>query len=256
VTSINNDVPGPWRLGVANTAQSGASVAEYGTYQYDCTLPNTSGPCGETPGSDAWGKSGQVKRMRDELRARSGSWNVVSVTGGANDAQFEPVLTEYYLGHIVSTFGEDWGRPWAEFDPPRCPDTNQVYNAAVSRKDQISGALTGIFRMAKQVSPGVRIVDTLYPYVMNNADDYNRCWANHDGGKGAKATVNYIDGLHTAIVAPNVVRLDLRTVFGNFPIAGPSNTMLQLERHFGYPHVSDVGQNRMAAKAALKLGRS
>ena len=89
-----------------------------------------------TPGSDAWAKAGQIKKMQDALLTHQGSWNVVSATRGANDAEFAEQLAEFYAGYRVK-YGNFQGRPWAIQDADVCPDTDDVYTTALSRKDHI-----------------------------------------------------------------------------------------------------------------------
>jgi hypothetical protein len=216
-------------------ARSSASVAQFS--KNDPPTPDCPG-CGE------------IAEMHDALVPVAGSWNVVSLNGGADDAKFSRALYDYYLLYSVPSPYPWDGRPWAVTQWSQCPDTNSVYLRATSptTADAVVTGLRKAVNSARTISPGIRVVDMNYPYVV--ARD-NVCASDHGDWQGANSTVDALSDLHDTAMrgVPGVYRLDLRDLFG----AENPLPMMQLTRYYGYPHVNGTGQTRIAERAVEEL---
>jgi hypothetical protein len=245
-------VPDAWRMQNYNVGKSGANAADY-------LRPAEPGCIG----------CGEQDRAIDRLQLAQSSWNVLSVGGGANDARFADVLKVYYkadgvrdlfgrnaLASWVGGIGQRTGKPWAVSVARQCPNTKVVAEAAWETRGEVAWALTEVMRNALDKSPGLRIVDINYPYVVPAS---NPCFDAPFGtgtfgtGTGARAIADELDKTHAQAVAKldqayrdAVHRIDLRELFGS---ANPL-PWIQLTRYYGFPHVNSSGQDRIATKAA------
>jgi len=84
--NIRLKVPGEWSMSSDMLAKSGAKASQFAS-------------------------AGQIAAMQSDIETHSGSWNVVSFTGGANDANLGGILRSYYLSHHHSTFGKRRDEP-------------------------------------------------------------------------------------------------------------------------------------------------
>ena len=263
VIEINKQLPSGadrWRLTPVNLAKSGAPVAEYGNFRYDGTLT-------DEPRTAAWRSSGQAAGLGVALRDHAGSWNVVSITGGANDARFADVLKEYYKRSFEVLGGVE---PWAVFDRSACPRLEPLFANLQERKSRIMDALTSLADIARTASTGVRILDVRYPYVEDRRPASGQgCFGNPNPVRpsGSGGAVALLNDLHRKAFAgtAGVKTLDLVANFGEAPIttapatgcdpAGPDpSSYIQLRRFYGYPHPNGIGQGRIAQAAAELLG--
>ena len=106
----------------------------------------------------------EVTLMQQFLAQYPGSWNVVSLTGGADDGPytFVDALTKWYeLGQLR--------RQWSKIPPwvsayPVCPDSDSAYaafNKPNVQADILSG-LQNVVNTAQSTSHGTRIVGSPY----------------------------------------------------------------------------------------------
>jgi hypothetical protein len=192
-----------------------------------------------------FGKDGQLAAMRDAIETHAGSWNVVSFTGGADDANFSAALRSYY-GHHPQ------GKPWAvsAWSRANCPDSDSVYARAIAAAPGIRSALKKVMSTASASSASTRFVDVGYPYVVPKG---NVCGTNHRTGSGtwygSNTVVDFLDTLHRRLSAPGLVHVDLRSQFNR----SAKLSDLQLTRYYGYPHPDASGQNLIAGLAAAAV---
>jgi hypothetical protein len=192
--------------------------------------------------------STQAPQMVDDLTQGQNSWNVVSVSGGANDINFGDTLEAYYKSSFFLTFGTP---PWALLHggPEVCPDTSALYKTAVDDSGTITGNLEYLLASARSADPNSRLVDLYYPYIVNSD---NTCSANSTDGDGstfygAQADIDELDSTHVAADATqsDVQSIDLRQVFGNNPLG-----YIQQTYFYGYPHANASGQEVIGRIAA------
>jgi hypothetical protein len=92
-------VPDAWKMQNDNVGISDAKAVDY---------PKPGPPRSDCPGC------GELDLARDGLQLGSRSWNVLSVSGGANDAHFREVLEAYYgQGLVRDLFGSPSVCGWA-----------------------------------------------------------------------------------------------------------------------------------------------
>jgi hypothetical protein len=228
-------VPSLWRMQPIVTAISGEPASSYSLPYHD-SFP-------------------QATLMTQALSKLAGSWDVLSLTGGANDIDFAGVLRNWYVTHR-------FGKPWES--APRannsvsaaqaCPDSNALYRKIGRLGPSIVTALQSVIDSAQATSTSVRVIDLKYPYLMATgggcANDYyalrlGRVRRGVAHWYGATATIDRLDSLHDSLQAKSLRRIDLRGSFGSQPLG-----KLQLNRFYGYPHPSDLGQADIAAAAA------
>lgn len=245
VDSYNTSLHAPtdpvtgWSYGLDLVAYSGASTASFGTYNV-------------TPGTDAWASgTTQSYSIRKDLYTRYDSWNIVSMTGGANDTNWVTELSNYYHGH----FGIGATAPWAVSGTNPavdCPNSQSVY--AWLKAAQLDGQtldahiranLQGIVTVTNRFSPSTRILNVGYPYVLNSG---NVCLADSGTWHGSKSVTDDLNANHTAITGTNVHYINLATAFGVNPL-----TYIQLRRLYGYPHPVDTGQTLIATTVVSNL---
>jgi Glycine rich protein len=209
-------------------------------------------------------EANQVGSMENALGQHAGSWNVVSVSGGADDGKytFATAVQDWYELAIAS--GNIRTGVWlASSTNIGCPDENDVYRTARSQRSDIGRNLASVLAQAAQKSPGTRLLDLYYPYILKSGDG---CAKGSLGVKhGATATINMLDAAHDDVPkvlkemdasAGPVIQLDLRdpaTIFGS---AKNPLSLMQRIAYFGYPHPTATGQQDIAdmAVAALTKG--
>jgi hypothetical protein len=224
---LNQDVPVEWGYRVLLVAASGTTTTQMLT-------------------------SGQFDSAAKAVAAKGSTWSIVSLTGGANNGDFGAALQGFYL----KNFPGELIAPWNAQKLLSCPDSESVYRRIISQTPTIQSDIGKMLAKVRSSSPTVRFIDVLYPYVLKST---NVCSLDHqiyDPGTSAYKTWHgggsVIDKLalvhKSTLVGSDVVRVDLRAVFGADPL---SNT--QLTRYFGYPHPSSSGQNLIASSAVKAL---
>lgn len=185
--------------------------------------------------------SGEVPNMETKLTAHHGSWNIVSVTGGANDIAFVDELAAFYKANLFNNL-----EPWSITNVKQCVDTQSIWNKLQQLSASIKGNLNRIVADAVLSDQNVRVVDVDYPYVM---DKSNVCSPNRmvkQGKKtvlvhGSTSVVDGIDSLHNQLTGSRIVHIDLRTLFSTSPLGD-----IQLDALYGYPHPNATGQQAIA----------
>jgi len=230
------NVPADWQMTTDVTAQSGAATTAFA--------------------------AGQVPRMTGDLKARSSSWNVVSVSGGADDGSFVfyNAIKAWYTYAILGGYVHQGVWAASAFRGPGCPDTQRVYATARAQRSGITKDLASVLAQAAQVSPAARLIDLYYPYVLPQADS---CAENSIlGGHGATAVVNMLDSAHDQVPATvsqqdpeagPVIQLDLRDPASLFGSPADPRALLQLTAYYGYPHPTSAGQSDIAIMAVGAL---
>jgi len=185
------------------------------------------------------------------LQGHSNSWNIVALSGGANDADFASALTAFYNAHTPQNLIFPLA-PWAVKTWSDCPNTEAVYNRALGQQAAITANLRELMQRARDASNGaVRFVDMLYPYTLKadnvcnvdtplvNPDDPSSALTWH----GAKSTVDTLDAMHLSVDSGynDVTVVDLRTNFNANPLL-----LIQQTRNYGYPHPNDSGQDKIS----------
>jgi hypothetical protein len=218
VQEFNGGIPSQWRIKMSLAAKSGAKAVDFGNSAF-------------TPGTNNWASLGtQAAQVASALYGRRDSWNVVSVDGGANDADFSSTLAQFYFGDPLAV--PPWGVTTLT-PATHCPDTDSVYGNAVANRSDIRDALQGIADMAEAKSPSTHVLSVGYPYVLNNTNDCH----NDDGGwKGEASVISELNSNATSVNGSNVQYLSLASLFGSTPV---SSGYIQLTRYYGYPHPSD-----------------
>jgi len=94
------------------------------------------------------------------------------VTGGANDSSWSDKLRDFYIANFLTD-----GKPWAVTDPAYCPNSQSVLDSlsATAPNGQtvnhnITANLQNVVTVAKTESPGVRVLNVNYPYVIDQAN--------------------------------------------------------------------------------------
>jgi NHL repeat len=223
---LNQDVPIAWRYRVLVVAQSGATTQEMLA-------------------------QGQIDAATQAVAARGQTWSIISMTGGANNADFGLALKGFYAAHPTGNT-----KPWSASKLSDCPDTQSLYLRALAQSDDIRHDLAEIVARGRAASQSVRFVDMLYPYVLKAG---NICNTNHQVSTpsdptnfatrhGAASVIDVLDELHLELNGAGIVHVDLRPIFG----ANPLN-QTQLTRYYGYPHPAGNGQDKMAMAAIKAL---
>jgi hypothetical protein len=201
----------------------------------------------------------QAMTMTVDLTNRRHSWNVVSIDGGANDIQFGAFLAAWYASNATAGIPGPWAVAQTITTPAGarqvCPRTDLLYSVLQPLASTITANLQGVIDSAVAASPGARIVDISYPYTMDTTSPCARSYSKtilgiRDTFQGATALVNSLDSIHTALTAPALYRVDLRTSLG---LGTTPLGYIQRTRIYGYPHPSAPGQARIAALAALRV---
>jgi hypothetical protein len=211
-------------------------------------------------------RTGQIPGMKVSLLAHPGSWNVVSVSGGADDGKFtfDDAIQNWYEIALLS--GQLRRGVWtANASSPGCPDTDDLYATARAQRTNVRDSLAAVLIQAVKTSPGVRLLDLYYPYVLPHsafcAGDHSILGESH----GTTAVVNMLDSAHDGVPAevhsavPSagpVYQLDLRDPSESFGAHTDPRDLLQETAYFGYPHPSATGQFLIAGMASLDLSGS
>ncbi len=193
-----------------------------------------------------WNNSGgQIDNMISDIESHFGSWNVVSFTGGADDANLGGIFTKWYLNNPNT-------EPWTvgSWSPSSCPDSNAFYNNVKTAASSIKSAIKNMIATASATGTSTRFVDVEYPYIVATG---NVCGVNHSTSTGtwigSNAAVNYLDSLQASIKAPGLVYVNLRNHFDTSALLSD----LQLTTLFGYPHPDTTGQKLIAKLAAAAV---
>lgn len=223
-------VPEPWRMKPQVIARSGTAAQDFDKVQseYD---------------------HGQSALMTSLLTEVSPSWNVVSVTGGADDGNytFASALREYYKeaagdsGFLGTGLGKRAPEPW-KAKWPDCPNIEGIYQNVGRELPGIRASLQGLLERAHATSPGVRTVDLGYPYVLPT--DHS-CAQNHGSSHGATATIDLLDEMHLSIGHVGDHHVDSRGLL--------AFDDLQKTLYLGYPHAGQSGQDKVAEAAVAAL---
>jgi hypothetical protein len=227
-------VPRIWRMTPNVIARSGALAKDFAS----------SGPA-----TDACTGCGEIDALKASLANFPGTWNVVSITGGANDVDFAGTLEVWYREQLFLAL-KPGAKPWAQTKRSNCPDTEGIYGRTLATSAAVTTALKNVVSVAKQASPTVRIVDVNYPYVMPNT---NVCYPdrrNPDGmSRGIKSIIDQLATEHLSVNDSRLVHINLRSAFT------PSSPLMfiQLTRYYGYPHPNNDGQDRIAGRAVTTL---
>ena len=232
----NLDVPTEWHMGWQDVGVSGMQA--------------------ENLAKGSKQNPSEVTLMQQFLTQYPGSWNVVSLTGGADDGPytFVDALTKWYaLG-----LGALWSKtpPWVSAYPV-CPDSNSAYAAFTKPNVQaaILNGLQNVVKTAQLTSHGTRIVDVNYPDILPAG---NSCAVDHTvagrGGHpptiwhGANDGVDVLATIHLRLSGPGITHVDLRPAF-NFDD-------IQHTLYLGYPHPNVNGQALIATLASnAAMGR-
>lgn len=224
---LNRDVPAEWRYSVAIVAQSGVSTGQML-------------------------EQGQLDRALAGFSAHAGAWNILSITGGADNVPFNKTLEKFYSDHILGK-----PKPWDVKTWKDCPDVNALYAAVLSEKSNITSDLIRALDMIRTQAPSARIVDVTYPYVLksDNVCAINRVVPIDPSDltqtavwHGTTDVIDALDSTHAVVAGTDILKVDLRSVFGTNPLPE-----LQLTRYFGYPHADASGQRKTAAQAVKML---
>lgn len=229
-------VPPEWRMTPRIIAQSGATTDAMAT--------------------------GHLTDAAQELGQHLNSWNIASVTGGADDADFAGPPFVNYEKDVLS------GKLPALndiIDPQQCPDQpanpgdsgdpssllTVVLEAANQEQSTIAGNLATIFTNLRDTDPNIRIVDVTYPYVV---DKSSACFSTSPGIQGI---IDTLDAAHAQAdqSVSGVLPVDLRTVFGSSPVSsGLINVAGEyLATTLNYPHPTGTGQQAIAKAAAQAI---
>ncbi len=243
----NLHIPTAWKITPDVIAISGKPTTEFGA-------------SGASPGSTAWAGQNQAGQLSVALYGRYNSWNIMSMTGGANDKtdgqkNFKDILADWYatLPGINLT---PWGVPVGQQN--NCPDTEALWQnlQTASLNGVITANLQGLVTVAKNASPGVRVLNVGYPYSVDTGTQLtgNPCYADwFDGASthhGVKSVVDALNADHTAVTGTNVKYVSTTTAFGSTRVDQPTNGYIQLTRFYGYPHPTAAGQTVIATTAA------
>jgi len=225
-------VPSQWTMLVDNVAHSGALAQNYTQAGPES---NTCNGCGEKD------------EMVSALQARAGSWNIVSISGGGNDANLEGILHDFYS----STQGQ--GQPWVVTDRSTCPNTDQMDTNIQNVSQGVHDALTNVLSAARTTDSNVRLVAITYPYILNPDSLTSVCGGDWTGATphiGVFHAVDDMDSIITGLAVSGLQVVDLRTA-GGFA-TNPLND-IQQTRYFGYPHPNADGQTAIASAVVGKL---
>ena len=254
VINFNNaqHVPSAWSLIRDDVAMSGMASSQYGHND-------------TTPGTDDWATGdNQAAQLRGALYPRYDSWNVVSMTGGADDVSnpsWASKFEDWYSNHLSITVGQSVA-PWdvATSNPSAdCPDSNTLYGELTANSgalsDDIQANLQGVADLSARLAPGSRVLNVGYPYIADyddSASASNDCSFDSGSWKGSRSVIDKLNDAHEAVTGDNTQYLDLTkdSGLGKDPVA---NGYLQLTRFYGYPHASADGQSRIAVVADSAL---
>jgi hypothetical protein len=182
--------------------------------------------------------------MVTALTARAGSWNIVSSSGGADDADFKQVFEDYY----TATSGQ--GTPWTETARASCPDTDALDTRINNIGNAVNIAFVGLFSAASTADANVRKIAITYPHVLASTSACEYFSSGTAPHKGAVDAVDDLDQYITGLSTDGVTVVDLRTAIG-FGI-NPMGS-LQDKRYFGYPHPNSAGQAAISSAVVAAI---
>jgi len=236
VLNSDFDVPPEWRMTPVIVAASGATT-------------------------DAMA-AGQLTTAAQELGQRLGSWNIASVTGGANDADFDsPAFVQYetdvFTGQLpalndITNRSQCPDKP-ADPGSPGTPSSllTVLSDAAHQQQSAIADNLTTVLTNLRDTDSDVRIVDVTYPYVVAES---SACFA---GSPGIEEIINTLNAAHAQAdqSVSGVVAVNLPGVFGPSPVdAGLINVAGRgLLTTSAYPHPTGAGQQSIAQSAVSAI---
>jgi hypothetical protein len=226
-------VPPRWNMAILVLAHSGARTTNYS--KPGPTDDATCNGCGEQD------------EMVSALQARSGSWNIVSISGGANDARFTDALSDFY----TATAGQ--GLPWSMTDRAGCPNTDTIDGEVQATSSQVQQALASVTTAASAADPNVRRVAITYPYVVNADSATSVCGGDSTTSYPHIGTMHVIDDLDNTVLTLQglgIMVVDLRSAsaFSAYPMNN-----IQQTRYFGYPHPNMAGQDAIAGAVTGRL---
>lgn len=162
-------------------------------------------------------------------------------------------------------FGQPWtanpGSANAPAARPACP--RHEYRVRPSRSTtRIDTARPSVsHRSGQTASASTRFVDVMYPYPVRThwgcGRDYGPLqvlWyrLGLPYWHGATSVINGLAAVHRELAATNMLRVDLRPVFGDNPTFGgrvdDRETLLQLTRLYGYPHPTSQASPRSQSR--------
>jgi hypothetical protein len=198
--------------------------------------------------SSEYATDGQRAAMLNDLHDHHlGSWNVVSITGGADDGKytFADAIEDWYKAAIAH--GELYRGVWtADATAPGCPNSEGIYKTALKERPNITENLRGILNDAMKESPGTRAVDVYYPYALPRSAYCAKDHFPHQHGTTAAA--NMLASAHDALRGlDGLIQVDLRA--DEFS-GGDPRLLLQTIAYYGFPHPNAQGQGRIAAMTA------
>jgi len=192
----------------------------------------------KTVGSDAWAGQGMSGQASVALYARYDSWNVLSLTGGANDTPWQDAMKNWYIQHFLASYP-----PWDVPTTSECPDTESVYQALAANSNALNTTITtnleGMVTVGGKASPGLRVLMEGYPDVIDFSKLCYSDWGivpllNH----GAGSVVSMLNTDAQNVTGTRVKYVNNVTGFGADPV---STGLISQNRLYGYPHPSTTG---------------
>jgi len=224
---LNLDTPNEWHYSTLILAQSGASTSQMEA-------------------------QGQFDALAQAIAARGQTWSIAGLTGGANDGDLAKTLGDFYRSHPLGNV-----KPWSVTNWSDCPDTQTLYNRIELNKQVIFQNLLSAINSARAASTSVRFLDVLYPYNLKSdnvcntdrqvpisPEDLTHTLTWH----GSKSAVDDLDKIHLQLSGSDVLHIDLRSAFGDNPLAESQKT-----RYYGFPHLNSGGQDRIAQQSFKTL---
>jgi hypothetical protein len=183
--------------------------------------------------------------MRNALYAASDSWNIVSVTGGADDTNWSTALANWYVNPLSGIADH---KLWLATSRSSvgCPDTDSVMNSLKQVDYEITNNLYGVATAAHRASLGVRVLNVGYPQVLDSSDTCNGDSTTAFPRVGTAGVINKLNDIHQGVVGKYIRYVNSASALGDTPI---SDGYLQLARLYGYPHANATGQGRISTKA-------
>jgi alpha-tubulin suppressor-like RCC1 family protein len=221
-------VPSRWQMDLTIAASSGARAIDFpSALQSGC------------PGC------GQEDQMVSALTAHSGSWNIVTLNGGANDAEFSETLRDFY----INTTGA--GVPWNRTQRYMCPDFDSLETRIGNTIGDVIDTLEAVIGTAHMTDSNVRTLVVTYPYVV---EETNICAGESSitaPYAGAYKVIDDIDSQLAGLASVNNTEIvDLRDA-GDY--ATDPVSLTQTTRYFGYPHPNEDGQELIAQTVVTSI---
>jgi hypothetical protein len=247
--AINTEyqVPPSWAMSLDSLARGGWKLGNVGD---SCLIPD-----GDTFEERDTILCSQDLAMRNSLVTQKDSWNVVSVTGGANDLDLGGVLKKFYCEESKLCPGTHpavlpWNVPSGSAETMACPDTNSMgilLHGNTGRN--IKTAIQKLLNDARHADPNVRLLDQWYQQVVPPVNVCGPSIARNGitTWYGATAVIRDLNGEHHLAdkAVGSIATLDSSTIFAN-DILGS----LQLIWVWGYPHLNGASQILLGDDAA------